>query len=211
MRPVPCIRGGFHGAVTQPGDRVRRFSKTRGSSRIGVGVWSKLHGSGRVGSGQEFFKCHMSGLVTLARSDPRVVIRPVKSPGISHGFSRAVTRPGDRVRRFLKTCGSSRVGYQKVVETSRVGRVGSVGSSHELFQSHGSGIVTLARSDPREAILQVKSSRVSGRVGSGRVGSGRVGWGRVRSGRVGVGFGHSGPIRLARSDSTLQKPPYFAG
>ena len=36
-----------------------------------VGRCSKYHGSGRVVSGQEVFKSHGAGRVTLTRSDPR--------------------------------------------------------------------------------------------------------------------------------------------
>ena len=56
--------------------RVKRDSTTRVSSRVGSGDVRNL--TGRVESGQEVFKSHGSGRVTLTQSDPRQVIRPVK-------------------------------------------------------------------------------------------------------------------------------------
>ena len=72
-------------------------------------------------------------------------------------FSGVMTRPADRVRRFSKSRGSSRVGSRGVRNiTGRVG-LGRDGSD------------------------RVGSDRIGlGRVGSGRVGSGRVGSGPVR-------------------------------
>ena len=58
--------------------RVRRCSEL---SRVGVGLGRVGAGGfqiSRVGSGQEVFKYHGSGRVTLIRPDPRDVIPPVK-------------------------------------------------------------------------------------------------------------------------------------
>ena len=64
------------------GSRQKVFEISRvGSGRVGsCRVGSGRVGSCRVGSGQEDFKNDRSGRVTLARSDPRAVIRPVESP-----------------------------------------------------------------------------------------------------------------------------------
>ena len=70
------------------------------------------------------------------------------------GFSRAITRPAGRIKRYLK---------KPWVESCRVRRclkfhgTGRVGPGQEFFTSHGSGRVTLTRSDHREEIRHVKS------------------------------------------------------
>ena len=69
-----------------------------------------------------------------------------------HGFSRVMTRPADRVRRYKKTRGSNRVGPGGVGNPT-----GRVGSGLEVFKYYGSDRVTLTRSDPREGIPPAKS------------------------------------------------------
>ena len=57
---------GFHGFMIRPAGRVRRFPKSRGSSRVGSGrVGSGRVGSGRVGSGRvrSFYHYHRLGRV----------------------------------------------------------------------------------------------------------------------------------------------------
>ena len=79
--------------MIRPSGRVRKVSKSLGSGRVGLGgvqningrvgsgrVRSGRVGSGRVGSGEEISKSHGSCEVTLTRSKPREVIRPVIRP-----------------------------------------------------------------------------------------------------------------------------------
>ena len=59
---------GFSWVMTRLADRIRRLSKSRGSSGVGSrGVWNI---TGRVGSGQEVVKFCGSERVTLIRPDP---------------------------------------------------------------------------------------------------------------------------------------------
>ena len=62
---------------------------------------------------------------------------------INQGFSRVKVRPAGRVRSFSKTHGSSQVGSGDVRNLT-----GRVGSNQEGFEYHGSGRVTLTRTDP---------------------------------------------------------------
>ena len=62
--------------IIRPAQGVRRFLKTRGSSRVGPG--GDRNAMGQLVSGQEFFKSHGSGQATRFRSDPQEVNRPVE-------------------------------------------------------------------------------------------------------------------------------------
>ena len=96
--------------------RVRRFSKTRGSSRVRSGgdrtAMGRV-GSGRFGSGgfQVLQGRVGSGQVTLFRSDPRDVIRPVKKKRLTHPYTTAACAAGV----VAGTAGrdSSRYGYRR--------------------------------------------------------------------------------------------------
>ena len=103
------------GVFPRPRGRVRTVSKPRGSSRVGSGGVGNLTGrvgSGRVGSGQEVFQYHGSGRVSLTRSDPRTVIRLVKSnerKGPLSKWERAITKAcPEKKTRFEQKKGHNR-------------------------------------------------------------------------------------------------------
>ena len=106
------------------------------------------------------------------------------------GFSRVMSRPADRVRRFsnklsrtqwvlarrcCKSHGTGRAGSgQEIFKSHGTGRVGS---GQEVFKTHGTGRVGSGQ----------EVSNLTGQDGSGRVGSGGFQISRDRTGRVGSG------------------------
>ena len=81
--------------MARPAGRVRRFSKSRGSGRVGSGQEVlKSHRSGLVGSGV-FLKYHRSGGVgSTGFKMSRVGSGPVKRFHQSRGLDRVMSRVG---------------------------------------------------------------------------------------------------------------------
>ena len=91
------------------------------------------------------------------------------------GFSRVMSRPADRVRRFSNKL--SRTQWVLARRCCKSHGTGRAGSGQEIFKSHGTGRVGSGQ--------EVFKSHGTGRVGSGQEvfkshGTGRVGSGRVR-------------------------------
>ena len=75
----PQKRAGISRVMIRPTGRVRSFKPS--CCRVGPGQEVVRNLTGRNGSGQDVFESHGSGRITLTRSDPREVARPVKGPG----------------------------------------------------------------------------------------------------------------------------------
>ena len=69
------------------------------------------------------------------------------------GLSRVMIRPAGRARRFSKSRGSSR----RVGSEGDLDVMGQLGPGQGVFKSHGSGLVVLFRSDPRDVARPVNS------------------------------------------------------